>query len=65
MPVMDGIEATRRYREIERKDISRKRLSIICSSANSGGETEAQAVAAGVDAFLPKPFTNQVAAFLL
>jgi CheY-like chemotaxis protein len=56
MPVMDGIEATRRYRELESMDRTRNRLCIVCSSANSHIGTEALAVAAGVDSFLPKPF---------
>lgn len=56
MPVMDGIEATRRYRELESSDRTGNRLCIVCSSANSHTETEALAVAAGVDSFLPKPF---------
>lgn len=56
MPVMDGIEATRRFRELESLDVTRNRLCIVCSSANSQFEIEALAIAAGVDSFLPKPF---------
>jgi CheY-like chemotaxis protein len=54
---MDGIEATRRYREIESSQNNDKHLKIICSSANSGAVTDALAIAAGVDGFLPKPFS--------
>ena len=57
MPVMDGFEATRRYREIEQLQGSSRRLPIICSSSNSGGAVEALAIAAGMDSFLSKPFT--------
>eukprot|EP00596_Hydrurales_sp_CCMP1899_P000519 CAMPEP_0119034860 /NCGR_PEP_ID=MMETSP1177-20130426/1875_1 /TAXON_ID=2985 /ORGANISM="Ochromonas sp, Strain CCMP1899" /LENGTH=529 /DNA_ID=CAMNT_0006992639 /DNA_START=405 /DNA_END=1994 /DNA_ORIENTATION=+ len=57
MPIMDGIEATRRYREIESSQDDDKHLKIICSSANSGVATDALAIAAGVDGFLPKPFS--------
>ena len=60
MPVMDGIEATKRYREIERLHNTGQHLPIICSTANSGGEAENLAMAAGVDSFLPKPFTTTV-----
>ena len=60
MPVMDGIEATKRYREIERLHDTGQHLPIICSTANSGGEAENLAMAAGVDSFLPKPFTTTV-----
>ena len=78
MPVMDGIEATRKYRENEREreimqeklnslrlansssyiPIRRRRLPIICSSANSSGEAGLRAIEAGVDSFLPKPFNK-------
>jgi signal transduction histidine kinase len=58
MPVMDGIEATRRYREIERLEGLGRHLPIICSSANSAGEVEDLALSAGLDSFLPKPFTT-------
>lgn len=57
MPVMDGLEATRRYREIELLRGSMRRLPIICSSSNSGGALEELAIAAGMDSFLYKPFT--------
>ena len=60
MPVMDGIEATKRYREVERNYGLGQHLPIICSSANSGGEAEELALAAGVDSFLPKPFTTAI-----
>lgn len=59
MPIMDGIEATKRIRIVEKLDPSRKKISIICSSANSNTVTEALAVDAGVDYFLPKPFKKK------
>ena len=58
MPVMDGIEATKRYRRLEIEDSDRRCLHIICSSADSTGKVEALALAAGVDSFLRKPFTT-------
>lgn len=70
MPVMDGIESTEKYRSWERKralenPLMRSRLPIICSSANCSARTEKNAVAAGVDSFLPKPFTMSALASAL
>ena len=41
------------------------KLPIVCSSANSSGETEALAAAAGMDSFLSKPFTDSALASIL
>ena len=60
MPVMDGIEATKRYREVERNHGLGQHLPIICSSANFGREADELALSAGVDSFLPKPFSTAV-----
>ena len=65
MPVMDGIEATRRFRELEASRPTRPRTQIICSSANSHCDVAGRASAAGVDAFLPKPFTSSQLAALI
>ena len=66
MPVMDGLEATKRLREREREekekegsdDIEsggRKRLIIVGLSANSDMESKQEALNAGMDAFVAKP----------
>lgn len=63
MPVMDGLEATRRIREHERilneQRLDNKALHqlIIGVSANSDHETMQEALKAGVDTFISKPFT--------
>ena len=60
MPVMDGLEATRRIRQVEvgitasqKRD---KHQIIIGVSANSDEDTRKESYAAGVDAFICKPF---------
>jgi CheY-like chemotaxis protein len=54
MPVMDGIESTKRIRAMEH-ETGAPRVAIIGVSANSDGETRKEALAAGMDGFLPKP----------
>ncbi len=54
MPVMDGYEATRKLREIERSK-NRKRLLIIAISSNDEEAIVKRALAAGCDQYLVKP----------
>jgi CheY-like chemotaxis protein/signal transduction histidine kinase len=61
MPVMDGLEATKRIRRYE-KHLSVRigkpvHILIIGVSANSDDETVTEAKKAGIDDFLPKPFS--------
>jgi CheY-like chemotaxis protein len=60
MPVMDGLEATRRLRQLEQPidgdTLALPKNTILGVSANSDDETVAEAVSAGVDGFLSKPF---------
>jgi CheY-like chemotaxis protein len=69
MPVMDGFEAVRRYREFEKKfyeehpdldtdagKYARHQL-IIGASANSDSVSRQGALDAGMDFFIPKPYT--------
>ncbi len=62
MPVMDGLEATRRIRLLEKTQASSNYPSfpkqlIIGVSANSDHETEEHALKSGMDGFIAKPFT--------
>jgi CheY-like chemotaxis protein len=68
MPVLDGIEAIRRLRASEESRFAcspagTKRDSgrqfVIALSANSDEETRQEALKAGADAFVPKPFTYE------
>lgn len=57
MPVMDGLEATKRIRQAEVNLPSSSTASLIIGvSANSDHETTKASYEAGVDAFLSKPF---------
>ena len=55
MPGLDGYEATRVIRSLER-EFNAPRMGMIALSANAMPEDRAAAEAAGVDAFLAKPF---------
>ena len=57
MPVMDGLEATRRIRAIEDKELSR--LPIIAMTANAFESDIQDALDAGMDAHVAKPFRNE------
>ncbi len=57
MPVLDGLEATKRIRLIEQTQCLPRRQLIVGVSANSDHETEEQAIASGMDVFIAKPFT--------
>jgi PAS domain S-box-containing protein len=52
MPEMDGLEATRRLRRLP----GLGEIPVIAISADASGGNEAIALAAGANAFLPKPF---------
>jgi CheY-like chemotaxis protein len=56
MPVMDGFESVRRFREFEQLQDSPRRLFIVGMSAKADEETRSDVFAVGMDAFVPKPF---------
>ena len=58
MPVMDGIEATRRIRTLEELE-GRPRLPVIALTASALVEDQLRYRQAGMDGFLPKPWTAE------
>ena len=73
MPIMDGIEATCRIREIEEaaagdasaEDQIRAHLPIIALTAHALGEVREKCLQAGMDDFLVKPFDDRQMAQIL
>ena len=60
MPVMDGLEATRRIRELELiEDDSSKHIPIIALTASVFEEDKVKVLAAGCDDFVRKPFREE------
>ena len=56
MPVMDGVEATGRIRSLEEQQKIMKRPVIVAVTANNSKEERLRCIAAGMDAFIAKPF---------
>ena len=55
LPVLDGFQATKQIREMERSGVLPGHLPIIALTANVTQESEGECKAAGMDHFLPKP----------
>jgi signal transduction histidine kinase len=58
MPVLDGIEATRRIREAERRE-GWPPVPVVALTANSSNEDRQSCEEAGMNGFLSKPFTAE------
>jgi len=56
MPVMDGLEATLKIREIESQNNIDKRTPIIALTANTMDNDKEKCLSFGMDEFMTKPF---------
>jgi PAS domain S-box-containing protein len=56
MPLLDGLEATRRLRSLD--DPRLARLAVVALTARASAEDRSEAEEAGVDAYLVKPFRS-------
>lgn len=61
MPIMDGLEATRRIRSFENSpshvEAGRGKQLIFGVSANGADDVREEALKSGMDSFVPKPFS--------
>ena len=55
MPVMDGLESTRRIREFEKKSKTQSRVTIIALTGIAQDDLQRDAFRSGMDMFLTKP----------
>ena len=58
MPVLDGLEATRRIRALEQR-LGLSRVPIVALTANTSSDDRLECERAGMDQFLGKPFTEK------
>ncbi|KAJ5414921.1 hypothetical protein N7509_000019 [Penicillium cosmopolitanum] len=65
MPVMNGLEATRAIRALERESDGRQPAIIIALTGLSSSRDESEALASGVDFFLTKPVSFREVSRLL
>lgn len=58
MPIMDGLEATRRIRDFEVEN-RQKRATVIALTGLASAQAQAEAESSGVDIYMPKPVKFQ------
>lgn len=65
MPLMDGIEATKKIRDIEKNQPSHSRTPIIAVSGKLTDDVKTSLISAGVDDFIAKPFSAKTLAGII
>ncbi|NUN63554.1 response regulator [Pseudanabaena biceps] len=65
MPVMDGLEASRQIRLLEKATSSRKKVKIVAMTANVMSDDREKCILAGMDDFISKPVRVDDLALLL
>jgi CheY-like chemotaxis protein len=58
-PVLDGLSATKRIREMEGNGTLRGRVPIIAVSGNARSEWTERATCVGMDGFIRKPYSKK------
>jgi CheY-like chemotaxis protein len=58
MPIMDGLEATRRIREKEKLDNKQHRTPVIALTASTTPDDKAQCTQAGMDGWCVHPHSH-------
>jgi len=59
MPEMDGIEACKKIRELEKKSGGIKKIPIIAMTANTSEDERKKYAEAGMDDYVSKPFKQK------
>ncbi|OFW80714.1 MAG: hypothetical protein A2887_05840 [Alphaproteobacteria bacterium RIFCSPLOWO2_01_FULL_40_26] len=59
MPIMDGFEATKKIRELEKKNENKKSILIFALTANAGNDDRDKCLNAGMNDFMSKPIKRE------
>ncbi len=59
MPVMDGITATKKIRELEKEKKNKKKVIIVAVTANAMKEDREKCLTSGMDHYITKPFKTE------